>query len=215
MTSIFLLSFLYDLVDFISILSPCDTLVRKLMYVRQRVESASKIRFPSSWIGLIDSRSVTTAVSSPPFENASVPIAIPALPRSVLPRDFKNSFCRGPPTLNQEVDRCLLDVLSKREDASFPRASRSCSLNFIEACISWELLAAFLSRARDSFSLAKLDEWIYVERTEFSFIFLALSHDPRGVPKPFRELDVTFVQSKMRVNFLILFSCSFEVRLVF
>ena len=92
MTSIFLLSFLYDLVDFISILSPCDTLVRKLMYIRQRIESASEIPFPSSWIGLIDSRSVATAVWSPPFENASVPIAIPALPRSVLPRDFKNSF---------------------------------------------------------------------------------------------------------------------------
>lgn len=92
MTSIFLLSLLYDLVDFVSVLSPRNTLVWQLTNIRQSVESASEVRFPASWIRLVDSRSVAAAVSCPSFKNTSVLIEGPALPRSVFPRDFKYSF---------------------------------------------------------------------------------------------------------------------------
>lgn len=85
MPSIFLLSLPYNLVHSVCILSSCDSPVWQLSYIRKSIEGASEIRFPSSWIHLVDARSVPPTMTCPAFENASVSPTTPTLPRCVFP----------------------------------------------------------------------------------------------------------------------------------
>lgn len=90
--SILLLNLPYNLVHSVCILSSRDSPVWQLSYIRKRIQSTSEIRFPSSWICLVDARSVSSTMTGPAFENAGVSATTPTLPRCVFPRDFKYPF---------------------------------------------------------------------------------------------------------------------------
>ena len=90
--AVFLRRFPDYLIDFISILAPRNSLVWKLNDIRKSVESASKIRFPSSRIGAVITFPVPSTVDGPAFENTGVLRERPALSWSVLPGDLKDAF---------------------------------------------------------------------------------------------------------------------------
>ena len=131
---------LHYLVDFISVLTSCYALLGKLYDIRESVQSASKIRFPSSRIGSVVIFFVTTAVDSPAFENAGILWVGPALSRSMLPRYFEDSFLAILPLKTRELAAVCLLFDPRAKPKSF-RGHRKLSFKKCSECVKYYVLS--------------------------------------------------------------------------